>query len=150
VRLPWGSPIKTGTFENSAVPAPIKFTTPPVGQFLKIVALSEVNDKNFTTIAEINIIGCYESATNVASQNIIHEVKAFPVPTNGAINLSVPVSQNLNYSISSITGQVLKKGEINNAPSQFSFDLTLFKAGVYFINMVDESGVVYRAKVVKN
>lgn len=149
-RTNWGSPIKTGAFENSVAPAPIKYTNPPAGQFLKIVALSELNDKNFTTIAEINIIGCYSSATNVNKQRTINELKAFPVPTSGVINLSVPISQNLKYSIYSITGQVIKTGEIKNSPSQFSFDLTSFKAGVYFINMVDEVGVIYRAKVVKN
>lgn len=145
----WGTPIKTGVFENSSVPAPIKFSSPPSGQFLKIDALSEVNDKYHTTIAEINIIGCYESATNTTTQQIINELKAFPVPTSGVINLSVPVSRNIKYNICSTTGQVIKKGEIVNTSSQFSFDLTPFKTGVYFIKMVDEAGVIYRAKLVK-
>ena len=146
----WGEPVTEGTFENIAVPQPIKFTSTPSGQFLKIVALSEVSDKYHTTIAEINIIGCNNNGDGIASHKIINDIKAFPVPTSGVINLSVPVNKNLNYSIYLSTGQVVKEGEIKNTQSQFSFDLTPFNTGVYFIIMIDEAGVIYRAKVVKN
>ncbi len=145
----WGEPISSGTFENVSAPQPIKFTNTPSGQFLKIVALSEVNDKYYTTIAEINIVGCYNNGDGIATHKITKEIRAFPVPTSGLLNLSVPVDRNLDYSIYSTTGQVVEKGKIQNSLSQFSFDLTPFKPGVYFIIMIDEAGIVYRAKVVK-
>ncbi len=145
----WGTPVKTGTFEDSGVPTPIKFTNRPSGRYLKIVSLSEVNDKPFTTIAEINIIGCYESATSVATQPVINELKAFPVPTSGMVNLAVPVSRSLSYQIVSIMGQTVRTGIINNAASVYSFDLGACKPGIYYINMTDETGISFRAKVVK-
>jgi len=145
----WGEPINSGTFENVSVPQPIKFINTPSGQFLKIVALSEVNDKFFTTIAEINIIGCYNNGDGIASHRITKDIKAFPIPTNGIVNLSVPVNKNLNYSIYLSTGQVVQRGKINRTESLYSFDLTQLKTGIYFIIMIDEAGVEYRAKVVK-
>ncbi len=145
----WGTAIKTGTFENSVYPQPIKFENPPVGRYLKIVALSEVNSKNFTTIAEITITGCYKNATEIAGTPSIKKLKVFPVPTTGIVNLSVPAGSNFKYDICSMSGQIVLTGEINHFTSQHAFDLSILNTGVYFINMKDKSGTVYRAKVIK-
>jgi photosystem II stability/assembly factor-like uncharacterized protein len=145
----WGEVVKTGAFGKSVNPQPIKFSNPPVGRYLKIVALSEVNNEKFTTIAEITITGCYKNATEVTNVREIQELKAFPVPTTGIVNLSVPVGNNLKYNICSITGQTVLIGEIRNSASQYAFDLSTLNAGVYFIYMKNKNGIEYRAKVIK-
>lgn len=54
----WGDPIKTGVFENSSAPQHIEFDTPIKGKYMRIKALSEVNDGAWTSIAEISLVGC--------------------------------------------------------------------------------------------
>ncbi len=145
----WGTAVRSGTLENIQAPAPIKFSNPPSGRYLKIVALSEVNDKNFTSIAEINIVGCYANGTDAQVIKTEKEVKAFPVPTNGVVNIAVPTSRELNYQIISITGEVVKNGYIENTSSYYSFNLKTLQPGVYIIHMSDKAGISFRAKVIK-
>lgn len=146
----WGSPIRTGVFEKTVSPQPIKFDSQPTGRYLKIVALSEVNDKEFTTIAEINIIGCYTNITSVNIQSANQELKAFPVPTSGTVQLSIPERKKLDYRIYALSGQVVSSGIIENGTSFYSFDLSNFVPGVYVVILTDNLGTKYRAKIVKS
>jgi hypothetical protein len=52
----WGAPVATGIFTNDAVEKQVSFM-PILGQFVRLIALSEVNGNPWTTIAEINILG---------------------------------------------------------------------------------------------
>ncbi|GGK47936.1 MULTISPECIES: discoidin domain-containing protein [Flavobacteriaceae] len=56
----WGEPVKTGSFENSSAIQNIEFDTPVKGRYLRIKALSEVNDGAWTSIAEITLVGCID------------------------------------------------------------------------------------------
>lgn len=55
----WGSAVASGTFANSASEKTVLFNSPAVGQFIRLVALSEVNDRPFTSIAELNVVGTF-------------------------------------------------------------------------------------------
>jgi hypothetical protein len=52
----WGEPVAAGTFANNASEKEVTFI-PKTGQFVRLVALSEVNGNPWTSIAEINIQG---------------------------------------------------------------------------------------------
>jgi len=52
----WGSPVATGTFANNAAEKEVLFA-PVTGQFVRLVALSEVNGNPWTSMAELNILG---------------------------------------------------------------------------------------------
>lgn len=54
----WGEPKFSGAFENSAAPQYIEFDNPVKARYMKIVALSEVNDNAFASIAELELTGC--------------------------------------------------------------------------------------------
>jgi len=54
----WGTPVKTGAFENSPAPQYIEFDTPVKGSYMRLKALSEVNDGPWSSIAEITLTGC--------------------------------------------------------------------------------------------
>jgi hypothetical protein len=144
-----GDPISKGTFENALMPSPIKFSKPPTGQYLRIVALSEVNNNYFTSLAEINLTGCYNNGNGILTHQVVNELKAFPVPTSGIVNVTVPPNKSLRYTIFSISGRVVNTGEIRMTGSNHSFDFSDYKTGVYFIRMTDRKGTVYRTKVVK-
>jgi hypothetical protein len=52
----WGSAVATGTFANSSSEKEVTFAT-KTGQYVRLVALSEVNGNLWTSAAEINVLG---------------------------------------------------------------------------------------------
>ena len=51
----WGSPVVTGTFQSNKTEQEVTFPL-KLGKYIRLVALSEQNDKPWTTIAELNIL----------------------------------------------------------------------------------------------
>ncbi len=144
----WGQPVLV-TFQNQASQDPVVFSQPISGRYLRVVGLNSTDGDKFATINEINLIGCDAEALSINDNNIIN-LKAFPIPTSGHINISIPGRGNFDYEIHSLLGQVVKKGIIKEAHSSHIFDLGSFESGMYIINLIDETGAVYRAKVIKN
>ncbi|WOD44136.1 discoidin domain-containing protein [Hwangdonia lutea] len=54
----WGSVAHSGTFENTNARQKITFATPVKGRYMRLVALSEVNDAAWTSVAELTVVGC--------------------------------------------------------------------------------------------
>ncbi len=52
----WGSPVASGTFANSSAEKEV-FFTPKAGRYIRLRALTEVNGRPWTSMAEINLIG---------------------------------------------------------------------------------------------
>lgn len=52
----WGSPVASGTFANDDLEKEVLFSQ-VTGQFIRLVALSEVNGKPGTSMAELNVLG---------------------------------------------------------------------------------------------
>jgi len=52
----WGSPVATGVFANSKVEKEVSCAA-KTGQYIRLVALSEVNGNPWTSMAEINVLG---------------------------------------------------------------------------------------------
>ena len=48
-----------GGFPNTANEQIVLFSSLPIGRYLRLVALSEVNGRPFTSIAEINVTGAF-------------------------------------------------------------------------------------------
>lgn len=75
-------------------------------------------------------------------------VSAYPIPTNGVVNLTLPDGiGSLDYDVYSILGQKLKSGLLQTTRS---VDLSTLNSGVYIINMKNTEGVIYKVKVIKN
>ena len=52
----WGTPVASGTFPNTAAEQEVLFPV-TVGSYIRLVALTEVYDRPWTTVAEINVLG---------------------------------------------------------------------------------------------
>ncbi len=77
-------------------------------------------------------------------------VNAYPMPTNGVVNLTLPEGiGSLNYDIYSLQGQKVQKGTLATNMDR-SIDLSNLNSGVYIISMKNTEGVVYKVKVIKN
>jgi beta-galactosidase len=52
----WGEPVATGQFRGTADPQTITLKQPVTAKFLKLVALSEIRNRAWATIAELEVL----------------------------------------------------------------------------------------------
>ncbi len=148
----WGAAVSSGSFESNTSPKTIKFDEPPAGKYFKFKALSEINDQAFASAAEFTIVGCYKPQTGIFDNTYSDDITAFPVPTNGKINLTLFTNapgQDMKYSLYSVCGQVMEKGLVEGYSGNYTIDLSPYSPGIYFIILGSDNGTKYRVKVVK-
>ncbi len=147
--LDWGTPVKTGEFVNTSAPQTITLDTAKTGKYFRIVALNEVNGNPWASAAEFSLVGCVDWPVGAGQEKTSDHIIAFPVPTSGKAEVSLPTGNSFRYQIVSSAGEVIQSGSIENHPEFYRFDLAGQKAGLYFIRLTGEAGQVYRVKVVK-
>ena len=148
--LDWGEPVSTGEFENTAAPQTITFEESIVGRYFRLVGLSEVNGGAWSSAAELSFVGCTDITYGIESGcEKVSSLTAFPVPTNGLVNVSLPDGNLFNYKIVDLGGKVVKNGTIHKRDVIGSFDLSDYNRGIYIIHLTNDIGITYRVKVVK-
>jgi hypothetical protein len=70
----------------------------------------------------------------------LEEIKLYPNPTNGLLNISVPNSSELPNSIEihNSLGQTLSKKQVSST-NDLTFDVSNLNTGVYFITIQKDS-----------
>jgi hypothetical protein len=144
----WGEPVSTGEFVNTAAPQALEFPEGIVGRYWRMVGLSEVNGNPWASAAEFSMVGCTDIFFGTDSRNEPGKLSAFPVPTNGIVNIPSPPGENLRYSVISASGQVVQNGIIDQPGDIISFDISGEKPGIYFIRLLDERETAYFTKVI--
>jgi hypothetical protein len=78
----------------------------------------------------------------------IHEskIKCYPNPANQSINIETPESIPFAIEISSLTGQLIHRKELDASTSQI--DISSFRTGIYFITISSKDFVTSR-KIIK-
>jgi hypothetical protein len=144
----WGAPVSVGAFTNSFSPSNVDIS-PTVCRYFRLVCLSEQNGEKWASAAELYMTGCL--AGQVATQNIVKEsLNAFPVPSNGLININVPSTGTYQYSISNTSGVLIANGfRSANIENAVSLDLSDQAGGIYIIRFMNEIGIRYTTKVIK-
>ncbi|WP_369049298.1 discoidin domain-containing protein [Tenacibaculum sp. UWU-22] len=147
----WGTPI-SATFKDQEIQDPLVFDTPITGKYLRIKVLNTFDEsQQYVTINNISLVGCFDSQTLSVPKNKILKLDAYPIPTKGILNISLPGDiENLYYEIYSMQGQLVDKGNRKGDLDSQSFDLSKLSSGVYILRVKDaDSGAIYRVKVVK-
>ena len=147
--LNWGEAVRTGTWVNTSAPQSIEFDSAVIGQYFRLVALSEINGGPWASAAEFNIVGCTDITGTHSCKKDFKELKAFPIPSSGMITITLPTEGSFNYSVYSISGQKVQQGIIQSNGEGQTFNLSGVKPGIYILRIVNEKGAVYRVKVVK-
>ncbi len=146
----YGPAVATGEWENSSAPQTVTLKNTKSGQYWKLIALSEVNGNIWASAAEFSIVGCNGDVSGSEIPVLNNRVSAYPVPTNGLVNLDVPADQAYTYSVLSTQGKLMRQGKAGMGSTSQAVDLTDFKSGIYLIRLIDKEGVTYWVKVVKN
>jgi hypothetical protein len=145
----WGIPISVGEFENTAAPQTIVFDESVIGRYFRVVALSEVNGNDWASAAEFSLVGCTDLTATHSVMDAYQDLQAFPVPTLGMVNVTIPSGLSFEYSLLSSYGQVLEQGHIQRSTGTFPLNLEPYPSGVYMVQMRNNQGVVYRVKLIK-
>lgn len=116
--LNWGSQAVTGVFENEDVEKTIMFSGVMEAQYVRFVALSEVNGRQWTTIAELNILETEE----------VHKVTVtwdFPPGETMVVATGFDIRVNKDdSSLISVSKDVREwTGEVGLIPGQNVFDM---------------------------
>lgn len=147
----WGNPVAEGEFDSESGTKTITFEKTQA-RYAKFVAISEVNGRTWTSVAELKFIGCLIS-TGV--ENIIYKqnLTAFPIPSNAMVTVKLPFQDGLNtykYGLYNTAGQRLAGGTTQMKDTSIQVDMSSYPTGNYLVVLRDEKGVTYRVKVVKN
>lgn len=145
----WGEAISIGQFTNSFAPSTIEFAQPVEGRYFRLLCLSEVNGNIWASAAEISLEGCY--ASSLSSHDLVPDnIIAYPNPTDGIIEVSLPVGQSFEYLLHDATGKRVEQGRIDSRGKlSHSFDLSRHPVGLYFIKLRSPSSIQYTVKVFK-
>ena len=145
----WGEAVHIGEFENSGGPQSIEFPDGIVGQYFRLVALSEVNGNAWSSAAEFTLTGCTDLTENISSCNNYVDIKAFPVPTNGLLTINAPAGKLVDYKIMTLDGKRIGSRHVSGTNQNYQIDLEYLDSGIYLIILTDKSGIKYRAKAIK-
>lgn len=145
----WGDVASEGAFEVSPAPHKIVFDVPVTGRYFRLVALSEANGNAWASASEFEIKGCYHEVSNTTNLDF-GTLKAFPVPTTGLFEITLPENSDYEYKIYSISGQMIKKGMIENTGKSLQIDLSECSNGMYLVQLTDNAQRTYKVKMIKS
>ncbi len=145
----WGDAVATGQFVNTSAPQTITFDVPVIGRYFRLVALSEVNGNPWASAAEFYLKGCTDITSVENPTAILPKIEAYPIPVKDQLTISIPNSSFVAYQIFSTSGSLVSKGEEALNSGQFSLDMSAFLPGIYFLNMMNENGLQFYVKVIR-
>lgn len=98
--------------------------------------------------AEVQVSFKSMNPLSIDEQQFSNELKVYPNPTNGILNVQNLTGANLSYEVYNILGQSIISGSLN---SDQSIDLSSQNTGVYLVKLFDENKIVKENfKVIKN
>lgn len=146
----WGDPLSTGQWTNTSAPQIISFSDKPIGRFMRLLALSEVNGNPWASAAEFNWVGCVNFLSNPGLEDEISSLKAFPVPSDGLFHLMTPEAGCFALQVLDAAGRLVYQEDVQLEDKEINLDLRAYKSGVYLLRMTDREGRSFRVKLIKN
>ena len=139
--LNWGEPIVSGTFSGDNSIKTVTFGDTIECKYIRLIALSDINDTPYTNVAELCLMGHYiseETNVPVGIGNLKKEsnIKIFPNPFSKVINLRFDSNEGIsNWRVYSIDGRLLKEGFIPASGNYLKIDAGDLKPGTYIFEV---------------
>lgn len=143
----FGQPVHSGQFENSMAPTTLKFDQGINARYVKLVALSEVNNNPWASVAELDFVGCYPkpSATDVLKG---FEFTAYPIPTTERLIVSIPNGSYI-ISILSTNGTLVSTKTCESTDETMIIDVADLTVGTYLLGAIGKNQTQYFLRFVK-
>ena len=146
----WKAAVANGTWVNSENEQFANLSPGFVAKYIRLKALSEVNGKNWASVAEISLYGMpYSSIIQPENANIF-EVKMYPNPANNqGVNLEVKNALGLvDLAIFSIDGKRVYESRLLN-PEKTWIPTNFLNTGIYIILVNDSQYRIINKLIVK-
>lgn len=141
----WENPISKGTFESSTTLKEIDFNQVE-GKYVRFVALSEINGGEWTSMAELTLVGdLIVDVDDEFNLPIKYELRsAYPNPFNPSTTISytLPETTKVSISIYNSIGKLVEKlvnGSQNAGNYNLNFNASELSSGIYFCKMITPS-----------
>lgn len=142
----WANSIASGTFASGTTSSSVIFTDTIECRYIRLVALSEINGKEYANIAELNLMGYYKSEDANLELGIkptfeLETIKIFPNPFSNTINLRFSNNKSaMHWRMFSLDGKLLKEGNIPVDGNYLNINAVNFKPGIYIFELGGETG----------
>jgi hypothetical protein len=114
--------------------------------------LSEQNGNPFTTVAELDFVGCISQNSTTREKHQMAETGAYPIPAKEQITVELPAGQGSlqwNYQMIDLSGKIVDAGQFSHVFPEHSFRLNGFKPEIYLILLKNQkSATTYRIKFI--
>lgn len=111
----WGAPVATGSFKNATGPQTVTLSKAVEGRYMKMIAKSEVNGKEWTSVAELDIIA--DEVVSPSTPNTASKI------TSGSTYYLHDVSSGLYLHLNKNTNQY-ELADLNASDATFAFKTT--------------------------
>ncbi len=139
----WGDPVASGSFTNTSENQLITFT-PKSGQYIRLVALSEVNANAWASCAEINLMRknnvttAVKNPETIASSYQLHQNYPNPFNPSTTISFYIPKTENIKLTVYNLLGQkitTLANRNFTAGTHQLTWHAGDFSSGIYFYKL---------------
>lgn len=134
--ISWGDPIFSSTFENSIVEQEIHFTE-TIGQFVKLVALTEQAGQAWTSIAELNLLTSGEAGEVSIATSMASPKKSLLSSVSGkSVQLNLTNGVTYTLSLVQVNGRVLFNSTIiGSGVTSIDFSNSGVARGVFLLKI---------------
>lgn len=147
----WGTPALDAAFEAGDAPKKVDIPNDS-GRYIKMRTLSN-HHSDALTISELNLVGCIDDGSTSIERVPVGSINAYPIPAKNTLTVDLPRfggEHQWRYQIVGINGQVLKNNVLDGGLQTYTFDVSKYVAGVYFIVLKNQNGKTFRVKFVVN
>nr|WP_321236791.1 spondin domain-containing protein [uncultured Psychroserpens sp.] len=119
--------------------------TVPAQPITSLINIAPFNDKPIGTLTIT-----FNQTLNVSEQEL-SQVRLFPNPSNGLLNITTTASNILSKAfVYDVLGKQVAKFDNNNSNQQLQFDLANLKTGIYLVRLALQDGSSITKKIVLN
>ena len=98
-----------------------------------------------SSVYEVTIV--FDNMTSINEQNLLHDVKLYPVPSNNTVTIESPVNIS-RIVVSNIVGQVVQT--IENPTQVQTVSVANYATGVYLVTLFDNNGNSTTQRLIKH
>ena len=139
----WGDPLKSGSFSTIGNAVYVALDDTVKYRYIRLVALSEINNLKFANMAEISLVGKYAKDITVGVNRTMKELSntIYPNPFSEEINVSIDSENSYTgWRIYTMDGRIMKIGQVAEYANLIKINTQDLLAGMYLFELSNSEG----------